>query len=97
MTVVCALAILEAATLEYKKRDINTPELREALDFLEPYIQPPSLIPQYRHALDATGDTVMAPQQVLHASFLGIRTWVRELLRKRMNRLANLPRFATQK
>ena len=40
MTVVRALAILEAATLECKKRDINTPELREALDFLEPYIQP---------------------------------------------------------
>ena len=38
MTVVHALAILEAATLECKKRDINTPEVGEALDFLEPYI-----------------------------------------------------------
>jgi hypothetical protein len=53
MTVVHALAILEAATLECKKRDINTPEVREALDFLEPYIQPPSLIPHYRHELGA--------------------------------------------
>ena len=93
MTVVRALAILEAATPECKKRNINTPELREALDFLEAFIQLAWLIPHYRHALDATGDTVMVPQQVLHASFLGIRTWVRELLHKRMNRLVR--EFAT--
>jgi len=93
MTVVHALAILEAAVLECKKRDINTAEVREALDFLEPYIQPPSLIPQYRHELHAAGDTVMAQQQVLRASFQGIRTWVRELLRKRMNRIER--EFAT--
>ena len=59
MTVEHALAILEAATLECKKRDINTPEVREALDFLEPYIQPPWLIPQYRHELNAVGDDVV--------------------------------------
>jgi hypothetical protein len=34
MTVLEALAILEAAVLECKKRDINTPEVKEALDFL---------------------------------------------------------------
>jgi hypothetical protein len=34
MTVVHTLAILEAATLEYKKREINTRGVREALDFL---------------------------------------------------------------
>lgn len=33
MTVLQALAILEAAVLESKKRDINTPEVREALGF----------------------------------------------------------------
>jgi hypothetical protein len=32
MTVVKALAILESAVLECKKRDINTPEVSEALD-----------------------------------------------------------------
>jgi hypothetical protein len=31
MTVLDALAILEAAVLECKKRHINTPEVREAL------------------------------------------------------------------
>ena len=36
MTVLDALAILEAATLESKQRDIYTPEVREALDFLQP-------------------------------------------------------------
>jgi len=33
MTVVHALAILEAATLECKKREINTRGVREAVDF----------------------------------------------------------------
>ena len=40
MTVLEALAILEAAVLECKKRDVDTPEVRAALDFLEPYIRP---------------------------------------------------------
>jgi hypothetical protein len=35
MTVLNALAILEAAVLECKKRDSNTPQVTEALDFLE--------------------------------------------------------------
>jgi hypothetical protein len=36
MTALQALAILEAAVLECKKRNINTPEVREALDLLGP-------------------------------------------------------------
>ena len=52
MTVLEALAILEAAVLECKKRNVNTPEVREALDLLESQIQPEWLIPQFRdHAL----------------------------------------------
>ena len=39
---------LEGATLECKKRDIDTPGVREALDLLEPHIQPEWLIPQFR-------------------------------------------------
>ena len=35
--------------LECKKRTVNTPEVTEALDFLEPYIRPTWLIPQFRH------------------------------------------------
>ena len=49
MTILQALAILEAAVLESKKRDINTPEVREALDLLEPHIWPKWLVPQFRH------------------------------------------------
>jgi hypothetical protein len=38
MTILEALAILDAGVLECKKRDIDTAEMREALDFLEPHI-----------------------------------------------------------
>jgi hypothetical protein len=41
MTVLEALIVLESAALESKKREINTPEVRQALQRLEPYIQPP--------------------------------------------------------
>jgi len=40
MTVLEARAILEAGVLECTKRSDDTPEVREALDFLEPHIQP---------------------------------------------------------
>ena len=52
MTVSEALAILESATVECKKRDIDTPEVMEALDLLEPHIRPEWLIPQFRYHLD---------------------------------------------
>jgi hypothetical protein len=40
MTVLEALVILESAVLECKKRNINTPEVKNALDSLERYIRP---------------------------------------------------------
>jgi hypothetical protein len=92
MTVLEALAILEAGVLECKKRDIDTPEMREALDFLEPHIYPKWLIPQYRdHALDHDRTHeygLEGQQQVLRATFPGIRDCVRVLLEVRMDRLA---------
>jgi hypothetical protein len=92
MTVLEALAILESATLECKKRDINTPEVSEALDFFESHIRPEWLIPQFRHhALKARGDKVFekeGQQQVLRPSFDGIRDSVRELVGKKMDALA---------
>src|SRR6266436_3624995 len=96
MTVLNALAILEAAVLECKKRDINTPEVREALDFLEPHIRPAWLVPQYRHALDEPGDQGYereGQQQVLRPSFNGIRKSVCNLLGIRLDKLAR--QFAT--
>jgi hypothetical protein len=84
MTVLEALAVLEAATVECKQRDINTPEVRDALDLLEPHIKPEWLIPQFRqHALkDRTGNHVEreGQQQVLRPSFDGIRDGVKELV-----------------
>ena len=92
MTVLQALAILEAAVLECKKRDINTPEVKSALDLLEPYVRPQWIIPQFRHhALEHNGDSYAAregQQQVLRATFPGIRYSVRVLLEGRMDSLA---------
>ena len=90
MTVLQALAILEDAVLECKKRNVDTPEVREALDFLEPHIRPTWLIPQYRHALDEPGDKGYereGQQQVLRPTFDGIRDSVRDLLGRRLDKL----------
>jgi len=86
-----ALAILEVATLECKKRDVHTPEVREALDLLQPHVRPQWLIPQYRHALDGTVTASMigeGQQQVLRPSFDGIWDSVRDLLGMRLDKLA---------
>ena len=92
MTVLEALAILEAATLEYKKREGDTPELRAALDFLEPHIQPAWLIPQFRHNLDGEQEHEYAAregqQQVFRVTFPGIRNSVRALIGKQADALA---------
>jgi hypothetical protein len=89
MTVSEALAILECATLESKKRDINTPEVTEALNLLEPHIQPPWLIAQFRYHLDRDPCVELeVQQQVLRAIFPGIRESVRQLIGKQMDALA---------
>lgn len=94
MTVLDALAILEAATLESEKRDINTPQVREALDFLEPRIRPKWLIPQFRyHARLNVKDQVYvdlvkkAQQQALLAIFPVIHESVKDLLGKQIDAL----------
>jgi hypothetical protein len=93
MTILQALAILEAATLECKTREVDTPELRAALDFLEPHIQPAWLIPQFRHNLDGEREHEYAAregqQQVFRVTFPGIRDSVRELLSVRALGVAN--------
>src|SRR5215813_8733681 len=92
MTVLEALAILEAAVLECKKRQVDTPELRAALDFLEPHIYPTWLIPQFRHNLDGEQQHDYAAregqQQIFRATFPGIRDSVRALIARRMDALA---------
>ena len=95
MTVSEALAILESATVECKKRDIDTPEVMEALDLLEPHIRPEWLIPQFRYYLNRDPSVEAdkeSQQQVLRATFPGIRNSVKELIGKQMDALAR--RFA---
>jgi hypothetical protein len=43
MTALKALAILETAVMDCKTRDINTLDVRDALNFLEPHTRPPNL------------------------------------------------------
>jgi hypothetical protein len=92
MTVLEALAILESATLECKQRDIDTPEVREALTLLEPHIQPEWLIPQFRYHVQRYGQQhwweLEDQQQVLCAIFPRIRESVKELIGKQMAALA---------
>src|SRR5262247_403127 len=88
MTVLEALAILESAVLECKKRDKNTPEVKNSLDLLERYIWPKWLIPQFRHHVENEEQPLEkreGQQQVLRATFPGIRNCVRELLGVRAN------------
>ena len=95
MTVSEALAILESATVECKKRDIDTPEVMEALDLLEPHIRPEWLIPQFRYYLNRDPSVEAdkeSQQQVLRATFPGIRNSVKELIGKQMDALGR--RFA---
>src|SRR5262245_56316998 len=91
MKILEALAILEAAVLECKMRDINTPEVKQALDLLERYIYPKWLIPQFRHSVENEEQPLEkreGQQQVLRATFPGIRNCVRELLGVRTDALA---------
>ena len=82
MSVLDALAILEAATLECKQRDIYTPEVREALDFLQPRIRPDWLIQHFRYHAQLNDVDVdkQAQQQALRAIFPSIRESVKDLL-----------------
>jgi hypothetical protein len=70
MTVLEALAILESAVLECKKRSVDTPEVHEALTLLEPHVQPEWLVQQFRHhALKARGDQMFERERVNNKCF----------------------------
>jgi hypothetical protein len=81
-----ALAILEAAILECKQRDIYTPKLREALIFLESRIWPEWLIPQFRYYARLNRENELdldKEAQALRAIFPRIReSSVKDLLGK---------------
>ena len=85
MTVSIALAILQAAIVECKQRDIYTPELEAALDFLQPRIRVNWLIPQFRYHAQLNDKNEVdvdkeVQQQVLRTILLLIRESVKELI-----------------
>ena len=101
MTVLEALAILESATLECKQRDVNTPEVSEAMNLLESYIWPKWLILQFRHNLDGEFEQIEFTEwtqdgHLGHSKFVRLRDdrGDRDLVGG-LNTRDDLPRFAT--
>jgi hypothetical protein len=91
MNIFEALAILESAVLECKKRNVNTPEATEALDLLAPYVRPKLVVAQFRHYLARERDNdheKEGQRQVLRATFPWIRNSIRELIGQEMDALA---------
>ena len=80
MNIFEALAILESAVLECKKKNVNTPEAAAALDLLAPYVRPKLVVAQFRHHLARerhNDHEKEGQQQVLPATFAEIRNSVR--------------------
>jgi hypothetical protein len=86
-----ALRILEAATLDCKIRSVDTPEVRTALQVLQPYCSPAWRITGFRDHLQPCGEQGPdreGQQQVLRVYFGGIYDNVRLLLSAQINRLS---------
>ena len=91
MTILQALKILENAVLDCKRRDVDTADVREALDLLETHIRPNWLVVRFRSHVERAGNSdvdLEGQQQVLSITFPGIRDAVREVLRRNMDKLA---------
>ena len=91
MNIFEALAILESVVLECKKRNVNTQEATQALDFLAAYVRPKLVVAQFRHHLARERDNDQekeGQQQVLCATFPEIRNSVRELIGTEIDALA---------
>jgi len=82
LTVLRALAILEAATLHCRETNINTRAISDAFGILERRIQPQWLVPQFRCYLDN------GQEGGLRVTFLEIRAAVAQLVRSKRNSLA---------
>ena len=91
MTILEALAILESAVLECKQRNVNTTEATTALDLLAPYVRPKLVVAQFRHHIareHGKEHEKEGQQQVLRATFPGIRNSIRELIGQEIDALA---------
>ena len=85
-----ALKILEDATIECKAREIDTREVREALDVLAPYCRPEWLVTGFRSHLtphEEFGPGGEGQQQNLRVYFGGIHDSVRNLLSQQIGKL----------
>ena len=87
MTIFEALAILESAVLDCNKRNVNTPEVTAALDFLAPYVRPKFVVAEFRHHITREHEKE-SQQQALRAIFPRIRDSVKELIGTEMDDLA---------
>ena len=85
------LSNLEEATLDSKKRDIDTPEVRQALDLLDRVCQPKWRVAGFQDQLKPharqIGHELEGQQQVLRVYFGGIYDCVRALLAARIGKL----------
>jgi hypothetical protein len=76
MRVLEALKVLEDAVLDCKKRDIDTSEVREALNRLEPFCAPKWQAEGFRNDLSPvagrTGADLEGQQEILWVYFGGI-------------------------
>jgi hypothetical protein len=91
MTTLQALKILEDAALQCRRRNVNTVEVRGALDLLEPRVQPEWLIAQFRAHLNGSHgrrSSMEDQEQVLRATVPGIRKGVHRFLGRCMDTLA---------
>jgi hypothetical protein len=91
MNIFEALAILESVVLECRKRNVNTPEATQALDFLAAYVRPKLVVAQFRYHLQSEendGVDRERQQQVLRAIFAEIRNSVRQLIGTEIDALA---------
>lgn len=89
MRVLDALELLEVATAECKERDIDTPEIRQALDILERHCRPKWRVHGFRENLKRCeeSDPGEGQQQILRIYLGGIRTSVKAWLTKRIGQL----------
>ena len=91
MRILEALRILEDAVLEFTLRSIDTPDVKEALDLLDPYCRPTWFIEGFRNHLRPDkgqfGPEFEGQQQNLRVNFGGIHANVRHMLISRIGRL----------